>query len=86
MGHDAAYEKIIQEAVAGQIEAVMKNFLEENPDIAGKLASGQPLDQHDIVTISDALDEAYATGEIKEGFQFIQGFLVYIAPPQQCEN
>jgi hypothetical protein len=74
-----AYSKIIQEAVAKQIETAIANFLKANPDIKETLESGTlPLSQEQIDRIASGLAQAEQDGTIKKGYQFIEGFLVRV--------
>src|ERR1700730_5556606 len=79
---DQAYRNIIQEEVAYRVQGVLDGFLVNHQEIAEKLESGQSLNQEELNLVSNALSEAAKNGEFKTGFQFIQGFLVYVAPPQ----
>jgi RHS repeat-associated protein len=77
--HRGAYNDIIQEHVAGKVQEVVSTFLNENPDIAAKLASGQALSASEIDLISSALQQAIDEGKLLEkGFQIIQGMLVRV--------
>ncbi|HEX4965586.1 MAG TPA: DUF4157 domain-containing protein [Thermoanaerobaculia bacterium] len=76
-----AYENIIQEQIAFKVEDVVKHFLATNPDIAEKLQAGQSLSAGDLEKVSSAVANAFRSGELKSGFQFSQGFLIYVQPP-----
>ncbi|HVT58933.1 MAG TPA: RHS repeat-associated core domain-containing protein, partial [Thermoanaerobaculia bacterium] len=77
-----AYQNIVLEEIARQIQGVLRSFLEQHPEIAAKLASGADFTEAEMKAVSDALAEAASNGTFKYGFQFVQGFLVYVAPPK----
>jgi hypothetical protein len=56
--------------------------LSKNPDIVRKLQAGVALSAGDLAQVRSALSDATKNGAFKVGYQFIQGFLVYIPPPQ----
>jgi hypothetical protein len=63
---------------ANKVQGVLRDFLNDNPDIAGKLQSGEPLSPTDLDVISTALSDAVENGDLKNGYQFIDGFLVRV--------
>ncbi len=77
-GDSEAYKNIIFEQVAEKVEGVIKDFLDDNEDIANKLQTGEPLSLDDLNLIGSALSDAVENGELKEGYQFINGVLVNI--------
>jgi RHS repeat-associated protein len=81
--HNQAYRNIILEEVAFKVEKVISGFLADNSDIADKLKSGGSLSEEELERIGSALRDAAENGEIKEGFQFIHGFLVNIQFPPE---
>ena len=62
---------------------MIRGFLRENPDILKRLQTGRPLSAEDVTKVSAALTEAARKGKVRTGFQFIQGFLVYVEPPPE---
>ena len=80
---DQAYRNIILEDIAFRVGSVIGDFLRTNPEIQGRLESGQSLSQQYLQQIDSALADAAKSGKFKTGLQFIQGFLVYIEPPPE---
>ena len=78
-----AYKNIAFEVNAQIFEGVIRDFLRNNPDIEGKLKNGEALTKQDIDKISSAVNEAANNGQLKTGFQFVQGFLIYVTLPKQ---
>ncbi len=78
MSADRAYNSTDAEASSLTAEYVVRKFLENNPGIQDKLTSGEPLTWMDIDLISGAFQDAYNRGLIRNGYQFIEGYLVYI--------
>ena len=76
-----AYEKIIAEDVAFKVDKALQDFLVRKPEIATKLRTGQPLLESELYEVGQALNEVSVQGKFKVGFQFIQGFLVYVPVP-----
>jgi len=77
-GDAQPYKNIIFEQVADKVQGVIDNFLKNNLDIADKLQTGEPLSLTDLSLIGSALSDAVASGELKTGYQFINGVLVNI--------
>src|SRR4029077_4720928 len=75
-----AYKDEITEKVADKVESALKDFLSNNPGILEKVETGQPLSEEESGKVYGALDEASVQGKFKVGFQFIEGFLVYVPP------
>ena len=57
---------------------MIEDFLDNNQDIADKLQTGEPLSLIDLSLIGSALSDAVENGELKTGYQFIDGELVNI--------
>jgi RHS repeat-associated protein len=81
--HNQAYRNIILEEVAFKVGKIIGGFLDDNSDIADKLKSGESLSEEELERIGTALRDAADDGELKEGFQFIHGFLVNIQLPPE---
>ena len=60
------------------MERIVKSFLLENKNIYAKILSGEPVTLIESSMISSALDYASYSGELRHGYQFIQGYLVYV--------
>jgi RHS repeat-associated protein len=75
-----AYKHLVVEEIADRVQGIAQGILDKNPDIASTLASGQELTEEQAQGVADAFDAASAAGVFKTGYQFVQGFLVYVPP------
>jgi hypothetical protein len=70
------------EEIADRVQGIVQGILDKNTDIASALAFGQELTEGQAQRVIDAFDAASSAGVFKTGYQFIQGFLVYVSPPK----
>jgi hypothetical protein len=77
-----AYRHIVLEQIGNKVQGIIGDFLKNNPDIDQKIRSGTPLSEEDLAKVSSALSDAAKNGQLKTGYQLIQGFLVNVPPPK----
>jgi len=73
MSHDDAYNHIPYEVLANRAGSKLEDLFDAHPDILEKLENGEALTKTDW-------EEIDKYKPFKEGLQFIDGFLVYVAP------
>ena len=78
-----AYRNTIAEDAAWKVESVIRDFLNHDLQILVKLQTGQQLTKEEVNRVQGALVEASKQGKFKFGYQFVQGFLIYIPPPKK---
>lgn len=81
-GDYQAYSNIILETIASRVGTAIEGFLNNNPKIADKIRKGEALNKEETDKVRSALSTAAKNGTFKTGFQFIQGFLVYVSAPK----
>jgi RHS repeat-associated protein len=78
---DKSYHSITTEQRANKVEDLILKFLDKNPDIQSKVAKGESLSSDDLKKVQAYAVSLVKTGVLHEGFQYIQGRLVYVRLP-----
>jgi RHS repeat-associated protein len=80
---DKAYKNISFEVRANGVQDIVTKFLRNNGDIREKIAKGEPLTKEQLQSIRDYATSLVRDGSLREGFQYIEGNLVYVRFPSK---
>jgi hypothetical protein len=75
---DKAYSELSFEVRANEVQGLVTKFLDQNPDIQAKLAKGEALTKQEAARVTDYSLRQVSKGVLREGFQFVDGYLVYV--------
>jgi hypothetical protein len=79
MGESEAYNSTDAESSALVMEKLVRSVLAGNKGIYAKVISGEPLTASERSIVGGAMQDAIYRGKIlRPGFQFVQGYLVYV--------
>lgn len=84
LGNSETYRNISFEKRGAAWGRLVRDFLANNADIAGKLAAGENLGAGDKNKIADFMIRQLSDGKLKLGYQFVNGQVVRVQlyPPQ----
>jgi RHS repeat-associated protein len=75
---NTAYTNISFEVRANEVEGLVTDFLNNNTDIRDKMSQGTLLTREDQQRVQDYALSQVSNGTLREGFQYINGQLVYV--------